>query len=438
MDYFRIDQVCDVNPPKDISRFKGMEISFIPMDAVSTTGEVDISRTISGDGVKNYSVFQNRDVLFAKITPCMENGKGGIVDELKNGFGAGSTEFIVIRPDEKKVIPEWLQLFLSQSSYRLECKNHMTGSAGQKRVPPKFIAGTKIPVPSVDEQRRIVSRIEELFSELDNSVSTLQKTKEQLAVYRQAVLKVAFEGKLTEKWREEHPSISISEYWNMICEYKQNTGNTKPYHEDENIELCSLPKEWKWIHVGDISSGPEYGTSQKSAKEGLVPVLRMGNLQNGQIDWEDLVYTSDPVEIEKYYLQPNTILFNRTNSAEHVGKTAIYRGQREAIFAGYLIRINQYDCVDPDYLNYYMNSFVAKSYGKMVKTDGVNQSNINGKKLCSYPLPICTLEEQKELVSIIESRLSVCDSIEQTVDTALQQAEAMRQSILKQAFKGRL
>ena len=116
MDYFRIDQVCDVNPPKDISRFKGMEVSFIPMDAVSTTGEVDVSLTISGDGVKNYSVFQNRDVLFAKITPCMENGKGGIVDDLKNGFGAGSTEFIVIRPDEKKVISEWVQLFLSQSS----------------------------------------------------------------------------------------------------------------------------------------------------------------------------------------------------------------------------------------------------------------------------------------------------------------------------------
>ena len=96
MDYFSIDQVCDVNPPKDISRFKGMEVSFIQMDAVSTTGEVDVSRTISGDGVKNYSVFQNRDVLFAKITPCMENGKGGIVDDLKNGFGAGSTEFIVL------------------------------------------------------------------------------------------------------------------------------------------------------------------------------------------------------------------------------------------------------------------------------------------------------------------------------------------------------
>lgn len=356
------------------------------------------------------------------------------------GYVAIAANDICTNQGFKSVVPSHIldsEFLYYQLLYLRDKIRDMGSGTTFKEISGKKLGEVEITVTSLDEQRRIVSRIEELFSELDNSVSTLQKTKEQLAVYRQAVLKEAFEGRLTEKWREEHPSISISEYWNMICEYKQKTGNTKSYHEDENIELCSLPKEWRWIHVGDISSGPEYGTSQKSAKEGLVPVLRMGNLQNGQIDWEDLVYTSDPSEIEKYYLQPNTILFNRTNSAEHVGKTAIYRGQREAIFAGYLIRINQYDCIDPDYLNYYMNSFVAKSYGKMVKTDGVNQSNINGKKLCSYPLPICTLEEQKELVSIIESRLSVCDSIEQTVDTALQQAEAMRQSILKQAFEGR-
>ena len=85
-----------------------------------------------------------------------------------------------------------------------------------------------------------------------------------------------------------------------------------------------------------------------------------------------------------------------------------------------------------------MNSFTAKQYGNKVKTDGVNQSNINGKKLCSYPFPLCSQEEQAQVVYELESRLSVCDSIEKTVDTTLQQAEAMRQSILKQAFEGRL
>ena len=131
-------------------------------------------------------------------------------------------------------------------------------------------------------------------------------------------------------------------------------------------------------------------------------------------------------------------MFNRTNSPELVGKTAIYRDEQKAIFAGYLIRINQYDVINAKYLNYYLNSFTAKMYGNMVKTDGVNQSNINGKKLCSYPFPLCTPEEQELVVKEIESRLSVCDKIEQTVNESLQKAESLRQSILKQAFEGGL
>lgn len=128
-------------------------------------------------------------------------------------------------------------------------------------------------------------------------------------------------------------------------------------------------------------------------------------------------------------------MFNRTNSPELVGKTSIYRGEREAVFAGYLIRINQADFIDSEYLTYYMNSFTAKQYGNNVKTDGVNQSNINGKKLCSYPFPLCSVEEQKQVVYELGSRLTVCDNIDKMVDTTLAQAEAMRQSILKKPLK---
>ena len=164
----------------------------------------------------------------------------------------------------------------------------------------------------------------------------------------------------------------------------------------------------------------------------------MGNIQNGIFEWSDLAYSSDEDEICKYLLRNNDVLFNRTNSPELVGKTAIYRDEQKAIFAGYLIRINQYDVINAKYLNYYLNSFTAKMYGNMVKTDGVNQSNINGKKLCSYPFPLCTPEEQELVVKEIESRLSVCDKIEQTVNESLQKAESLRQSILKQAFEGGL
>lgn len=398
MDYFRIDQVCDVNPPKDISRFKGMEVSFIPMDAVSTTGEVDVSRTISGDGVKNYSVFQNRDVLFAKITPCMENGKGGIVDDLKNGFGAGSTEFIVIRPDEQNVISEWIQLFLSQSSYRLECKNHMTGSAGQKRVPPTFIAGTVIPVPSVDEQRRIVFRIEEMFSELDNSVSTLQKTKEQLAVYRQASITSAY-----------------------------------PVMTKENTKKLS--------EISDITGGITKGRDLKQAETIFLPYLRVANVQNGFLDLteiKEIELKAD--EKEKYLLKKGDVLYTEGGDRDKLGRGTVWNEEiPDCVHQNHVFRARVDKSIAiPEYVAYWSMGSYARTYFFRKGKQTVNLASINKTVLSNLELPIPDLATQEKVLAEIESRLSVCDSIEHTVDTALQQAEAMRQSILKQAFEGRL
>lgn len=261
-----------------------------------------------------------------------------------------------------------------------------------------------LPLPPLPEQGRIVEKIEELFSELDNGVEQLKKAKEQIKTYRQAVLKAAFEGRLS----------------------------------NEDLKENDLPNGWKWLVIGDICSKVEYGSSKKSEKEGKVPVLRMGNIQNRIFDWTNLKYSNDNEEIKKYKLNKGDVLFNRTNSPELVGKTAVYLGEREAIFAGYLIRIHYNPNINPKYLNFYLNSTTAKNYGHTVKTDGVNQSNINGQKLKSYPFPFCEFEEQNRIVSEIEKRFSVADKLEESIDKSLQQAEAMRQSILKKAFEGKL
>lgn len=344
-------------------------------------------------------------------------------------FGAGADGIKVLEPADG-IYPKFLYYATQYLVLRLEDRGYARHY--------QYIEKKELDIPSLPEQKRIVTRIEELFSALDNGVETLRKTKQQLAVYRQAVLKNAFEGAFTTGWRADNREFTAENIWLEIVEKKKQCKNVKVYELEESIQLSALPKLCKWVNIGDISRGPEYGTSQKSLEEGKVPVIRMGNLQNGIIDWMDLVFSNDDEEIEKYRLVPGDVLFNRTNSPELVGKTAIYRGEQEAIFAGYLIRINQFDCINAEYLAYYMNSFTAKQYGNKVKTDGVNQSNINGKKLCSYPFPLCSQEEQAQVVYELESRLSVCDSIEKTVDTALQQAEAMRHSILKQAFEGKL
>ncbi len=260
-------------------------------------------------------------------------------------------------------------------------------------------------LPPKGTQQTIIYKIEELFSELDKGIENLLTAQQQLKTYRQSVLKWAFEGRLT----------------------------------NENVKDGELPKGWMRVLLGDVCKNVEYGSSTKSNEKGKMPVLRMGNIQNGRFDWENLVYTDGDEEIRKYLLQKNDVLFNRTNSAELVGKTAIYKGERPAIFAGYLIRINSNrELIEANFLTYYLNSLEAKKYGNQIRSFGVNQSNINGTKLKTYPIPLRPIQEQYSIVEEIESRLSVADKMEETISQNLQQAAALRQSILKKAFEGKL
>ena len=361
--------------------------------------------------------------------------------------------------------------FLCLQPY-LNAINAETSSVTVKHLSSKTIEAIPLPLPPLNEQYRIVSKIEELFSELDKGIENLKTAREQLKVYRQAVLKHAFEGKLTQQWREENKEQLETDdelfarikqerearyqhqldEWKAAVEVWEAGGKlgkkpSKPralkkatrLTDGEIAELPILPSCWFWDKLGWMTCGVEYGTAAKSSESGKVPVLRMGNIQNAKFDWTDLVYTSDLTEINKYLLQPSDVLFNRTNSPELVGKTAIYRGEQPALFAGYLIRVNQIETVvDGQYLNLLLNSHVAKQHGNKVKTDGVNQSNINGEKLQNYPFPYCSISEQQEVVRLLDENLSIIDQMEHDIELELRKSEALRQSILKKAFSGLL
>jgi len=369
------------------------------------------------------------------------------------------------------VDPTFLAWVLRAEAHRILTECSKDGTTVHSIEMPRLY-DFEIPLAPTKEQLRIVAKIDQLFSELDNGIENLKTARQQLAVYRQALLKHAFEGKLTAQWREENPDKVEDpekllkrvkdarannhhkrvESWKKTvarweAEGKPGRKPTKPrapkslsnLNDNTRRDLPQAPDGWTWDRLGWITCGVEYGTSAKSDKSGRVPVLRMGNLQNGYIDWSDLVYSSDDEEIERYRLRDGDVLFNRTNSPELVGKTANYRGKREAIFAGYLIRINQISgVIDSQYLNLFLNSYVAKQYGNQVKTDGVNQSNINGQKLMNYPFPYCSPDEQREIVRRLDQKISIVDQISAELEHYLKQSEALRQSILKKAFSGQL
>ncbi len=219
---------------------------------------------------------------------------------------------------------------------------------------------------------------------------------------------------------------------------EKNLQNTRLVFERYLLSVLN-DKKWKWSTLGDLCTSVEYGSSAKSKAENGIPVLRMGNIQDGRLDWKNLVFTDDQEEIQKYLLKQNDVLFNRTNSPELVGKTAIYKSEMPAIFAGYLIRIHRKDdLLDGDFLTYFLNSQIALDYGKSVVISSVNQANINGTKLKSYPIPAPSLKEQKTIVKKLDELAQETHRLETIYRQKLTALDDLKKSLLHQAFSGQL
>ncbi|MGR3302142.1 MAG: restriction endonuclease subunit S [Candidatus Scalindua sp.] len=207
-----------------------------------------------------------------------------------------------------------------------------------------------------------------------------------------------------------------------------------------NKVFANPGEDWEEKRLGEVCYNVQYGTSKKASKMGETPVIRMGNVQDGEIILNDLVFTDDQEDIGKYLLQKDDVLFNRTNSAELVGKSAIYKGERPAIFAGYLIRINRKtDLIDGDYLNYYLNSSKTREYGFSVMTSSVNQANINGIKLKEYLIPVpSSIDKQLFIVKHLDKLKERIKSLESIYQQKQNDLEELKKSILQKAFGGEL
>ncbi len=402
----RLGEVCFTTsggtPNRSQSKYYSGNIPWVKSGELNKGLITDTEEKISEEAIKNSSA-----KLFPKGTLLIALYGATIGKLAFLGIDAATNQAVCGIFKNENINSNYLYHFLYFKKPIL-AKQSIGGA--QPNISQGILKSLEIPLPPFSEQLAIVSKIEELLSDLDNGQQQLQIAQKQLKVYRQSLLKWAFEGRFGFAHRRSN-----------------------------NIKDSELPKDWKWVKLGDICHNVEYGSATKSKKIGKVPVLRMGNIQNGKFDWNDLVFTDDKEEIKKYLLKKNDVLFNRTNSAELVGKTALYKGERPAIFAGYLIRINRIEStIDATYLTYFLNSHFAKSYGNSVRSFGVNQSNINGTKLKTYPIPLCSLKEQQHIVDELESKLTVCDKIEETISQSLQQAETLRQSILKKAFEGKL
>lgn len=469
--------ISEINPKLINKLYEDLDVTFLPMANVSEkNGKFDLSIVKRFSEVKKgFTNFKDNDILFAKITPCMENGKIALVNNLRNGIGFGSTEFHVSRPCEI-VSPRFIFYYLNQDVIRKNARNNMTGTAGQLRVSSDYFKKIQIPLPPLPEQRAIVSKIEQLFSELDNGIESLKKAKEQIKVYRQAVLRKAFEGELTREWREKEgcnlKQYSISEMiqtglkkeYNMrMEEWKQKIKKWEasgksgkkpakpsepkelaPLTENELNELPELPEGWEWRFLKEICStifdGP-FGTNlmSKDYTSNGVRVIRLENV--GTLEFKDNFKTF--VSEEKYKTIDNHTVYN----GDIIFSSFIGEQIRVCILPSFIDKaINKADCFcvrcndkisSAKYICYYLSTLDA--YHKLAnEIHGATRPRINTKQLSLCKIPVPSLPEQNQIVQEIETRFSVCDNMEKNIDEALQKADALRQSILKKAFDGRL
>lgn len=435
----KLGDIGEINPKlKDEHFVEDTEVTFLPMKCVEElTGKIDLSLTRRlSDVRKGYTPFMNGDLLFAKITPCMENGKVVIAHDLRNGIGLGSTEFHVIR------LPESFQghfffCFLIREDLRKAAQRNMAGSAGQLRVPANYMQQIPIPLPPLPEQHRIVAKIEELFTKLDAGVEALTKIKAQLKRYRQSVLKYAFEGKLTAEWREAHkhelePASVLLE---RIKQERQKTakGECKELPQLDTSDLPELPEGWVWTSIAGISTlvnGRAFKPSEWSIR-GL-PIIRIQNLNDPDADFNYCDFKVD----DRFAVKDGQLLFAwsgtpGTSFGAHIWKrgTAVLN---QHIFK---VVINE-DHIEKRFLMHVLNQNVAEFIAKAHGTAGL--AHITKGRFEESAIALPPLPEQRRIVEGIERRFSVADQIERTVDNSLNQAQRLRQSVLKRAFEGKL
>jgi type I restriction enzyme S subunit len=435
----RLDELCDINPPKpDLATIPdATEVLFVPMAAVGEDSGVIVSpdqSTVGAVGRKSYRSFGPGDVLFAKITPCMENGKAAVVPPIPSGLGFGSTEFHVLRP-KPGTDARLIWHLVRQEAFRNEAAHHFTGTVGQLRVPVDFLRSYEVLVPASDQQQADLATVLDVAAASTGRASKhLSLARTAIERFREPILAAACSGRLTADWRNDHAGLGAT---------PPDPASPKRHRSAEaplDLELPDLPETYVLTTVGTVATLLDYGTSRKADDDvsGL-PMLRMGNIQDGRLDIADLKYCTADQEIARLTLQAGDLLFNRTNSPELVGKSAVFHNAATMTFASYLIRVRFAPGVaDADFVNYWINSAWGRMWARYVKTDGVSQSNINGSKLAAMPLPLPPYAEQQEVVRRVEALLDRANRLTTAINAATGCVSRTSQALLAKAFRGKL
>lgn len=394
--YRKISEICSINPgkPNGLSFENSRLTSFVPMSAINgEQGIIAAMETVPYSKVKKgYTYFQEGDILFAKITPCMQNRKSAIALGLLGGIGFGSTEFHVVRVNRDIALPKWVFYFLRTSRFIDNAQRNFTGAVGQQRVPSDFLKNYQIPVASLPEQRKIVERLDQ-----------------QMALV--AHLKARVDEQLTLMKAGLHSFLDRIFY------------DLNGYSE---------------ITIGEVFS-TRYGLSTPSCQDkSKTFALGMKNITyDGDMVVDEISYINlTAEEISKHKLLKGDLLFNRTNSAELVGKTTVFNIDGEYVALSYLVVATpDQKRIDSEYVAAYLNSSKMKRFIFENCNKAISQANFSATKLSQIKVPFPPLAMQKTIVNKINLFKYEISKLKENLFLQSDAIYSLKEAILNKEFK---
>ncbi|WP_193140982.1 restriction endonuclease subunit S [Meridianimarinicoccus sp. MJW13] len=411
------------------------------------------------------------DVLMTCAGPRNRCGVACLVKKTRSRLMM-SGKMYRFRPHPELLDPQFLSRFirLHETQQRIDAMKTGINDSGLNLTHARF---GKLPVvvPPTNEQRRIVEKIEAMFDEIDKGVESLQTARATLGLYRQSLLKSAFEGRLTANWRAQNadkleaPETLLARIqserdtryktaldawqealakWHADGEKGKKPAKPKrpawPTKFDYS-DLRDLPKGWVYLPFEALAWAIRNGISAKPDEKGPFKIFRISAVRPMAFDLEDFRRITDPDgSFENYCLSYGDLVFTRYNgSRDYVGVSAMYRGDGSHVYPDKLIRCEiRSDILNPAYLEAATNCGQSRAYIERRIRTTAGQSGVSGGDIKATPVPICSPAEQAEIVQLLDAQLEAAARLEAEVDSALTRADALRQSILKKAFSGQL
>ncbi len=407
----RLKFLCRINPPRSSILRNGTPdtVSFLPMELARANDPTFEAEDRPFDSVsQGFTAFQDEDVLVAKITPCFENGKGALCQKLTNGIGFGTTEFHVLRTSGA-VSAKYLYYVTHCKPFRVVGASQMKGSAGQQRVPAAFLSEFVLPIPPREDQDAIVKFLDRRLADIDRFIASKRRLIELLDEERLRDI-----DRVTRKGIDEAPTKNTAFEW-----------------------IGEVPAHWKIAPLKYAFSSMRYGISDSGTDEGTIPVLTMGHIHSGKVTVPE---SGGVVAVDSSLLLENgDLLFNRTNSAELVGKVGLFRAcGRDVTFASYLVRLRPRADTDPEYMNYLLNSPRILAIARQIAVPSLHQSNLNPTRYGRIHIALPPFQEQQRIATWINARHADVERAKGRCKKEIDLMNEFRASLIAEAVTGRI